>query len=126
MLALAETAEKPRPTVVHQRPHPMPGHEWAVSARMPRKVYDHFYRRERDGWLVRATDSADDADCVFISTPDAMDAEDFMAVPTTTARQLAMAILAACDRADSIRHGVANLDAWRTKKVQLDEGDEVT
>jgi hypothetical protein len=126
MLALAQTAEKPRPSVVHQHPHPMPGQEWAISAPMPKKVYDHFYRRERDGWLVRATDSVDDADCVFISTPDAMDAEDFMAVPTTTARELAMSILAACDRADSVRYGVSSLDAWRAKKTSPSKGDQVT
>jgi hypothetical protein len=118
ILALAHTAEKPRPSVVHQRPHPMPGREWSVSAPMPRKVYDHFYRRERDGWLVRATDLPDDADCVFISTPDAMVAEDFMAVPTTTARELAMSILAACDRADEVRYGVSKLEARRTNKIR--------
>lgn len=126
MLALANTSETPRPSTLHRHPHPMPGREWAVSAPMPKTVYDPFYRRDRDGWLVRATDSVDDADCVFVSTPDAMIAEDFMAVSTTTARELAMAILAACDRADEVRYGVSNLEAHRAKKVRPIEGDRVT
>nr|WP_192963599.1 hypothetical protein [Streptomyces sp. W9] len=126
LLALAETSEKPRPTRVHPAEHAMPGQEWAVEAHMPKVVYDHFYRRERDGWLIRATDAVDDADCIFISTPDAMDAEDFMAVPTTSARQLAMAILAACDRADAVRTGTTSLDSWRAKKARSIQGDQVT
>lgn len=126
LLALAETSDKPHPTRVHPAMHAMPGQEWAVKAHMPKVVYDHFYKRERDGWLIRATDSVEDADCVFISTPDAMDAEDFMAVPTTSARQLAMAILAACDRADSVRNGATSLDSWRAKKTRAEQGDQVT
>lgn len=117
MVALAQTADKPRPTSVNRAPHPMPGHEWAVDARMHHTVYDH-YRRERAGWLVRATDDPDDADCIFVSTPDAMDGEDFMAVPTTSARQLAMALLAACDRADAVRSAVPSLETWRAKKTR--------
>ncbi|MDW6058213.1 hypothetical protein SAZ11_08945 [Streptomyces sp. FXJ1.4098] len=46
-----------------------------------------------------------------------MDAEDFMAIPTTTARQLAMAILAACDRADSVAADAPSLDMLRRKKL---------
>lgn len=126
LVVLADTGEKPRPTTVHPVEHAMPGHEWAVEARMVRQVYDHFYRRERSGWLVRATDSVDDADCVFISTPDAMDAEDFMPVPIASARQLAMSILAACDRADSVRAAVPSLESWRSKKTSPIEGDQVT
>lgn len=117
MVALADTSEKPRPTTIHPADHPMPGQEWAVAGHMSKVLYDHHYKRERTGWLVRATDSADDADCVFVSTPDAMDAEDFMAIPTTTARQLAMAILAACDRADSVASSVPSLETLRRKKL---------
>ena len=91
---------------------------------MHRTVHDH-YNRERSGWLVRATDDVDDSDCVFISTPDAMDGEDFMAVPTTSARQLAMSILAACDRADSVSAGISSLDTWRAKKTPY-EGESMT
>lgn len=117
LVALADTGDMPRPTDVHPAEHPMPGQEWAVEARMAKQSRDHYYRRDRSGWLVRATDAPEDADCVFISTPDAMDAEDFMAVPTASARQLAMSILAACDRADSVRSAVPSLDSWRAKKT---------
>jgi hypothetical protein len=116
MVALADTSEKPRPTTINRADHSMPGYEWAVTAYMSKTVYDHHYKRERDGWLIRATDSTDDADCIFVSTPDAMDAEDFMAVPVTSARQLAMAILAACDRAESVASHVPSLDARRARK----------
>ena len=125
LLALAETSDKPRPTNILKGSHPMPGQEWAIDAYMPKKLFDS-YKRERSGWLVRAVDDAADSDCVFISTPDAMDAEDFMAVPTTTARQLAMAILAACDRADAVAAGVSSLDNWRNRKTPPTEGDQVT
>jgi hypothetical protein len=116
MVALADTSEKPRPATVHPADHSMPGHEWAVAGHMPKVLYDHHYKRERTGWLVRATDSVEDAECIFISTPDAMGAEDFMAVPTTSARQLAMAILAACDRAGSVAADVPSLETLRRKK----------
>lgn len=125
MLALAHTAEKPRPTAINRAPHPMPGMEWQITDAMRRKVYDH-YNRERSGWLIRAVDQVEDADCVYVSTPDAMDGEDFMAIPTTTARQLAMAILAACDRADSVMSEVPSLDSWRAKKTPPTEGDQMT
>jgi hypothetical protein len=124
MVALTDTSEKPRPTTVHRGDHPMPGHEWAVTAHMPKTVYDHFYKRERDGWLIRATDSLDDADCIFISTPDAMDAEDFMAVPVASARQLAMAVLAACDRAESVASRVPSLDTRRARMQRAADLDQ--
>lgn len=125
MVSLSHTAEKPRPTGINGMGHPMPGHEWSISSRMYRTVYDH-YQRERAGWLVRALDSIEDAEFVFVSTPDAMDGEDFMAIPTTTARQIAMALLAACDRADSVRSSVTSMDTWRAKKAPPSDGDPMT
>jgi hypothetical protein len=126
LLALADTAEKPAPSRVHPSDHPMPGHEWSVKAHMPKVVHDHYYRRDRDGWLIRAAEESELADCIFVSTPDAMDAEDFMAVPIASARQLGMAILAACDRADSVRLGVPRLESWRTRQTSPNKGDQVT
>lgn len=116
LVALADSAERPAPTRINPSDHPMPGHEWSVTAHMPKALIDHYYRRERDGWLIRATDSAEDGEFIYVSTPDAMDAEDFMPIPTPSARKLATALLAACDRADAVRLNVSSLAARRATK----------
>ena len=96
LVALADTSERPKPTAINPPEHPMPGHEWTVGD-------------GRAEWTVRAVDDPDLADCVYVNTPDAMFPSDFQAMTILGARQLAMALRAACDRADHLRPGVPRL-----------------
>jgi hypothetical protein len=47
-------------------------------------------------------------------------------MPVSDARRLAMALLAAADRADSVSHGVTSLGAWRTQKTETPERKQMT
>ena len=95
LVALAHTGELPRPTVVNGPDHEMPGHEWQVEQRTVPGY------RKPPTWYVRTVDEPETTDAVYVCPPDlSRPAEDFTAMPTDSARQLAMAILAACDRAD--------------------------
>jgi hypothetical protein len=110
LVSLAGSATLPKPTRINPPDHEMPGAEWEISqhtiipfAKVP-------------SWFVRAVDDSETCDAVYISSPDSVyPAEDFTAMPTGDARRLAMAILAAADRADHRALRVPRLDDQRNK-----------
>jgi hypothetical protein len=107
LLAHAETAERPQPT--HHLPpkHAMgSGVEWVINYRS-HDIYDHHRQ-----WQVLTREPDDVAACVYVHTPDSMPG-DYVSVPTTEARQIAMALLAACDRAEQNADGVVRLEDRR-------------
>lgn len=112
LVALAGSADRPKPTRINPPEHAMPGHEWEVQQRTI------TMRPTGPTWLVRTVDDSDTSDAVYVSSPDSLyPTEDFIAMPTDTARQLAMAILAAADRADHQALGITRLeDRRRTRK----------
>jgi len=111
LVAMADCTEKPLPTRINPPDHPMPGHEWEIQQRtIP------GYSKPPT-WLVRTVDEPETTDAVYISSPDCVyPAEDFIAMPTDTARQLAMAILAAADRADHVALGIPQLQDHRKNR----------
>lgn len=112
LVAYADTAERPKPSRINGPDHPMPGQQWDVEGR------NRLRNREWDDWHVIALDDPEVADCVYVSTPDGFAEEDYMALRVTRARQLAMALLAACDRAEHLRAGVPRLaDRRRTREA---------
>ncbi|MGI5414266.1 hypothetical protein [Actinomadura luteofluorescens] len=101
LLSQVDTAEKPRPNSINHSPDPNPGAVW-----QPAK-----------GWTVRTVDDGvTDARFVYVTCPEHARSgccSDFDAVTTVEARRLAMALLAAADRADGLADGVTPLDARR-------------
>jgi hypothetical protein len=115
---LADTSEKPMPDRELPSTHPMgPAREWMVTFRAT-LAFEHNRL-----WSVLARDADDFANCIYIHTPDSFDG-DYVATHTTEARQLAMAILAACDRADELTAGVTHLGDRRKRRPT--KGDQVT
>lgn len=109
MVALADTSERPKPTLINPPGHGMPGHEWIVE----QHVIDR--RGSAPTWWVRTVDDEEGLDAVYLSSPDGMaPGEDFIAMLPEDARRLAMAILAAADRADHLTAGVSRLQDHRT------------
>ncbi|MEU1098936.1 hypothetical protein, partial [Streptomyces sp. NPDC005877] len=92
-----------------------PGREWVIDHR----AHDPYARLERSRWQVLARDEDDVAACVYIHTPDSLEG-DYVASPTTEARRVAMAILAACDRADELSAGVTHLEDRRKTRGKRD------
>jgi hypothetical protein len=118
LVALAGAAEKPKPDYALPAKHGMaPGHEWVIDYRA-HDLYDQTRL-----WQVLVRDADDVADCVYIHTPDSM-IGDYVCAPTLEARRLAMAILAACDRAEELSAGVTHLDARRSRRKSV--GDQMT
>jgi len=115
LVAMAETGERPRPTRTNPSDHPMPGHEWVIEEeRAP-------YTQRRYVWTIRAVDDPDHTDAVFISPADSSYAgEDFTPVTTTDARRIALALLAAADRADHLAAGVPRLADHRPTTEETD------
>jgi hypothetical protein len=110
LVALADTAERPKPTRINPAGHPMPGHEWVVDQRIIAKDF-----QGKPTWWVRTVDDPEVADAVFVSSPDGMaPGEDFISMPVEGARRLAMALLAAADRADHQALGVTRLEDRRS------------
>ncbi|MGW1468471.1 hypothetical protein ACWCPT_29515 [Streptomyces sp. NPDC002308] len=109
LVAVAGSAERPKPTRINGPEHSMPGHEWDVTE------LAHPYTSRTCTWIVRTVDETDLADgLVYVSTPESMyPAEDFIAMYTTDARRVAMALLAAADRADHVAAGVPRLEDRR-------------
>lgn len=105
LVALAESGDRPKPTRLIEDGE-WAGHEWTILYRR-----EEFYDPTRV-WQVRARDNDDVANCIYIHTPDSLPG-DMVAVPTTEARWLATAILAACDRAEHLSAGVSFLDDRR-------------
>jgi hypothetical protein len=110
---LAGAAELPKPSVVNGPRHPMPGPDWHVGG-----------RPDRPAWSVRVVDGDDVAQVIYLNTPGHMDG-DYTATQTTEARQFALAVLAACDRADHEAAGIPQLADRRSRK-RPQEGDRVT
>jgi hypothetical protein len=111
LVALADTGERPRPTRINDANHPMPGQEW--------KVVEDVASNLPHIWWVRTCEDPESSDinAVYLSTPESMaPGHDFDCIRTPDARRLALAILAACDRADHIAAGVPRLEDHRQTK----------
>lgn len=125
LVALADSSERPKPDVINPPEHGMAGHEWRV-------IQDAPFATRAPLWVVRAVDDSDTSDCVYVAQPDpyvAYDWErelDFVPMRPTDARRLAMTLLAAADRADSVAQGVSSLGAWRTAKSDPPERKQMT
>ena len=125
LVAIADSAERPKPDLINPPEHSMPGYEWRVVQEAP-------FTSRPPLWLVRSVDDPETRDSVYVAQPDpyvAYDWErelDFVAMAPAEARRLAMAILAAADRADSVNQGVTSLGAWRTQKTDPPERKQMT
>ncbi|MET8585700.1 hypothetical protein ABZX39_33255 [Streptomyces collinus] len=125
LVAIADSAERPKPDVVNPPDHGMAGHEWRIEQEAP-------FATRPPMWVVRSVDDSETRDCVYVAQPDPYvkaDWErqlDFVAMHPTDARRLAMALLAAADRADSVSQGVTSLGAWRTQKTDPPERKQMT
>lgn len=115
LVALAESAERPKPDTINPPEHGMAGHEWRVVQEAP-------FTTRPPMWVVRAVDDSETRDCVYVAQPDpyvTYDWErqlDFVPMRPTEARRLAMTLLAAADRADSVSQGVSSLAARRVQR----------
>lgn len=115
LVAMADTAERPKPDVINPPGHAMPGLEWRVAQDVP------VDRRRPPLWLVRTVDDPEFPDSIYVAQPDPyrtydwLSALDFAAMTTMDGRRLAMAILAACDRADHLTAGVTRLQDRRPR-----------
>lgn len=125
LVAIADSAERPKPDTINPPEHGMAGHEWRVAQEAP-------FAASPPLWVVRTVDDAETRDCVYVAQPDPYvkhDWErqlDFVPMYPTDARRLAMALLAAADRADSVNQGVSSLDAWRTAKTDPPERKQMS
>lgn len=114
LVALADTAERPKPDVINPPGHGMAGHEWRVTQDAAMGVRPPM-------WVVRSVDDPETLDGVYVAQPDpylTYDWEpqlDFAAMSPTDARRLAMALLAAADRADRLALGVTRLEDRRSQ-----------
>lgn len=123
LVAQADTAELPKPDVINGPDHAMPGHEWRVVQQV------RVDRHQPPSWIVRTVDDEDTRDCVYLAEPDIyraydwMDRLDFTAMTPVDARRLAMALLAAADRAEHLTAGVTRLEdrvaETRRREAQL-------
>ena len=112
LVSLADTAERPKPDVINPPDHGMAGHEWRIAQEVPSG-------RRPPLWVVRTVDDPDTRDGVYVAQPDpyvTYDWErqlDFVAMSPLDARRLAMALLAAADRADHLTADVPRLEDRR-------------
>lgn len=122
LVAVADSAERPKPTRINGPDHSMPGHEWDL------REQQHPYSSRDYVWVIRAIDEQDTADgMVHVSSPESMfPGQDFVPMYSSDARRLAMALLAAADRADSVSQGVTSLSARRTAKSAPPERKQMT
>lgn len=112
LLTLADTSVKPLPDRPIPETHPFaPGWEWRIDYRNHDQVDP-----ARSFWSVLVREPDEVSAVVYVHGPDSMPG-DYMACPTTEARALAMAILAACDRADAQASGLPNLADRRRNKT---------
>lgn len=105
LTAIADSAERPKPTRINGPDHPMPGHEWDL------RESPHPHGSRDYVWVIRAIDEQDTAEgLVYVSTPESMfPGQDFVPMDTIDARRLAAALLAAADRAEHLALGVPRL-----------------
>ncbi|BFP50062.1 hypothetical protein KCMC57_64300 (plasmid) [Kitasatospora sp. CMC57] len=112
LVAMADSAERPKPDLINPPGHAMPGHEWRVDQRV-------LPGRRPPLWIVRTVDDEESRDFVYVAEPDPhhhydwLDKLDFGAMLPIDARRLAMALLAAADRADHLTAGVTRLEDRR-------------
>ena len=108
LVALADTAERPKPDVINPPGHGMAGHEWRVAQDVMPGVRPPM-------WVVRTVDDPETRDGVYVAQPDPYvhyqweSQMDFTAMMPLDARRLAMALLAAADRAEHLSVGVPRL-----------------
>jgi hypothetical protein len=92
LVALADTAERPKPDVINPAGHGMAGHEWRLAQDVAPGVRPPM-------WVVRTVDDPETRDGVYVAQPDpylTYDWEpqlDFAAMSPLDARRLAMALL---------------------------------
>ncbi|MEU3399395.1 hypothetical protein [Streptomyces filamentosus] len=109
LVALAQTGERPRPTLINPPGHPMTGWEWIVEQRTTAP------RRTPPTWWVRTVDEPETSGAVYVSSPDsAAPGEDFTAMFPTDARRLGLALIAAADRAEHAHAGIPRLEDHRS------------
>lgn len=115
LVSLADSAERPKPTRINPPEHPMPGYEWDL------REQSHPYGSRNYVWIVRTVDEQVTADgLVYVSTPESMyPGEDFVPMYASDARRLAMALLAAADRADHQALGIPRLEDRRKPSTDL-------
>jgi hypothetical protein len=109
LASLACSIERPKPTRINGPDHQWPGHEWDLREMTPP------HGTKDKVWVIRTVDEQEAADgLVYVSTPEAMyPGLDFVPLYASDARQLAMALLAAADRADHEALGVPRLEDRR-------------
>jgi hypothetical protein len=113
LVAMADTAERPKPDVINGPDHAMPGHEWRVEQHV------RVDRHRPPIWIVRTVDEEETRDLVYVAEPDPyrvhdwMDRLDFTPMQPVDARRLAVALLAAADRAEHLTAGVTRLEDRR-------------
>ncbi len=112
MVAMADSAERPKPDVINPPGHSMPGHEWRVA----QHVYADHVRQPL--WIVRTVDDPENCDGVHVGQPDPYNPcdPDFTGMLPVDARRLAMALLAAADRAEHLTAGVPRLQDRRATR----------
>jgi hypothetical protein len=120
LVAVADSAERPKPTRINPSDHPMPGYEWNLQEQA------RPYGSRDFVWVIRTVDEQNTADgLVYMSTPESMHpGEDFVPLYASDARRLAMALLAAADRADHQALGIPRLEDHRAPRPR--KGDQVT
>ena len=111
LVAMADSAERPKPDTINPPGHAMPGYEWRITQQAVPGARPPI-------WVVRTADDAEGADCVYVAQPDPCERDwghylEFCAVPVKDARRLAMALLAAADRAEHLCAGVPRLEDRR-------------
>ncbi|MFD5899071.1 hypothetical protein [Streptomyces sp. NPDC060366] len=112
LVAIADSAERPKADVINPPEHSMAGHEWRIAQEAP-------FAARPPMWIVRSVDDSETRDCVYIAQPDpyvSYDWErqlDFVCMSPLDARRLAMALLAAADRAEHKALGVTRLEDRR-------------
>lgn len=113
LVAIADTAERPKPDVINPPEHGMAGHEWRIAQEVVLGVRPPM-------WVVRAVDEPETRDAVYVAQPDPYVTYDweyqlnFIAMRPQDARRLAMALIAAADRAEHLVAGVTRLEDRRT------------
>ncbi|MFE7972979.1 hypothetical protein [Streptomyces shenzhenensis] len=112
LIALADTAERPKPDLINPPDHSMAGPEWRVAQGAPIGVRPPL-------WVVRSVDEPETRDGVYVAQPDPYVTYDwerqleFVPMRPVDARRLAMALLAAADRADHLSRDVPRLEDRR-------------
>lgn len=118
LVAMADAAERPKPDVINEFGHAMPGHEWRVEQSV------RVDRHRPPLWLVRTVDEEECRDLVYVAEPDPcrvhdwLDRLDFTPMQPVDARRLAMALLAAADRAEHLTGGVTRLEDRRGRAAR--------